>query len=335
MSFNMTELCQSFQQEQLLLQEQEQVTRDSSHYVSHSANKLGARLALTERYTHIHHPSIHQLKHFPEASAQAAADFVAAARQGTTDFRLTPPNFCLVKTVLKILEDIALISNHTFDTVASPTLAIKVKHVLDREFIRLSTSHLPPSATEFHHINTTHTDSGRARAAHSTNATHPDRDSNNGPQKRSNGDIITLHCIRNLCSRLTQPSLRSWQNQQKCKLVREQNMLAASLREGSKFRLPSPAALQTCVEDMSSIAKSHDLGDMTFEACKKGTVEDIQQKEECLRDLLQVRLLLRCQPFIVVCVGPARLGSFMQLAKFCKLHLELLPSQFHLEQVNK
>lgn len=289
----------SFQSPQ---QKQEHQSLLSSSSTNSAATKSGARLALTGRYRPcktLSHADVKRVEHAENAQSPTFAT-TAAVRQGPLNFKLTPPDTAQLKAAYMLLEDIVLSRGLTAAT--SPTLASALMKTLGSVPSRLS---------------------GRQANLPGAWMMAPDSDTRKG--------MLMLSILRSLCECLTQPPFSSWQAQQRCRSERASNMAKAALL--IKDRPDTTLDMwDAAVRDSSTLVESNILQTMLF-----GQTEKKCSSEEtaCTQTLLEIRMMLRCEPFIVICEGAAHMGAFMQLAKLCELHLQLLPSKAHVSHLHK
>lgn len=275
-------------------QEQQQLSVTLSR--TSRASTLAARLDLTRRYQPRVRTPI-ELTGTPERSheAQNPMHKVALAADGPAppDFKVDPPSSILLDITLALLEAPALQERSRETFLTSRTLA-SLTHDILRADVALTFEEADPEGPE---------PSCSDRQQHTT----------------------TLQLIRHLCGSLTHRTyvaLTAWLASH---AARERSMSNSRQRFTTHT---SNSACETAERDTQAIILSSDFPPLCFgtESSRGGNGLDLICAANCTAKLLRIRLLLRSQPFLVVCNGPAHMGAFLELAEKTELHLELLPT---------
>lgn len=263
--------------------------------------KLAARLALTGRYRS-HLPQSSDEKLSRERISDHEDDAECKARRGLPDFRLHPPEPSLLTCAIRLLENCSSlakackVSHHT-----------ALMHVLDQEE---STAGLE------------------------------------GLTRHQSRELHTrVRELRQLVQHLNLQSSMSCQLGMECAGARDRHMLEETR---VCYRLPSKQPreiIDQAIFDADAIVTSKDFlplyfGDGVGPRHSRGSQGWLEQQLQQLeqerdRDLLMLRMLLDSEPFIVRCTGADHMGAFLRLAKWKRLHLQLLPSRSHVDNVMK
>lgn len=256
------------------------------------ASTLAARLGLTGRYQ-VRKPTELILERLHEAQEPMHKCALAANGSAPPDFKAAPLSSILLDVTLGLLEALVLEerTSLTHQTLASLT------HKILHDYAALDCEKEDPEGTEV---------------------------------SCSDGQAFTtaLQLVKHLCGSLTHrtyTTLTAWLASH-----------AARERSMSNSRQPftthiSDNTFDTAVRDTRAIVLSSDFPVLCLgtERSRGDNLLDITSAAECTTKLLRIRLLLRSQPFLVVCEGPAHMGAFFELAEQTELHLELLPTSCH------
>lgn len=280
----------------LLRQDQGKAKPFSFNQISASP-RCEATLALTGRYTLCKPPSLQELS----AAEAEGKDWAASATfQGHPNYRRTPPDLSLITAALLLIEDVYFSTGYT--SASDPTLISTLMSVLETEKRKFS---------------------GDRGSSGSLDTCY------------SESSPVSSWQLQSLFQCLTQTSFQSWTSQDRCRSTRTHNMAQASLQAGHELVM-AVSTWNASEKDARALSCSHVFADMRFgEENLRGDIIAIQMQEECTRVLLTIRMVLRSEPFIVICQGAAHMASFMQLAKSCELHLELLPSEAHVRCITR
>lgn len=226
---------------------------------------------------------------------------VAAAASGETHrgFVVHPPSHELLNSTLTFLENLALSQRSTHSSQPLACLAHDV----------LNTSLTPDSMTE-------------------------------QPLLKELGyinlqiQLATLKITKGLCASLSQRTYAAVSKWEASHTARETSMSKTS--QG----LDADNIVSRCdiaMHSTEAILSSSDFQMMCFggERVEDSNVAALSCKLHCTELLLRIRLLLRSEPFLVVCNGPIHMGALFQLARQAKLHLELLPTLDHINSLCK
>lgn len=155
-------------------------------------------------------------------------------------------------------------------------------------------------------------------------------------KERALNQLLTAELFT-LLDRLTRQSFKSWQLEAAGKEARSRNMQKAAhatLKQASAWEAASAQAATDAIELVGSSDFPYLMLGHWDSQWEDGDEEGAQESAgSCMVMLLQLRLMLRSEPFYVICAGAAHMAAFFRLAKWSELYLELLPSSSHVKSV--
>lgn len=293
--------CNSTGPEQLLQQPR------GAHAVFGSEGlKLRARLALTRRYSVYKPPSSDELREFEIGSGKENGAAAAATKicTGQPDFRANPPSLALLEDTLRLLERIARELHPSVSTHTS--LASSVRLFLKTE----ENEHNDPSQV---------LESCQFRGSCAN-------------EKASEAQ-------RFLLTRLMQQSYRSVRDGDVCRKLRLLHMRISELEQQCRGEKTIPKMhLDAASDDAFDLIATNDFSLTCLVASSQSNGEMQERREQeghGTAALLHIRMMLRSEPFFVLCRGAAHMGAFLQLARRAELYLQLLPINGHRQDISR
>lgn len=297
----------------LLLIEQQQQQQALSVPESEANTPLASRLSLTGRYfpgkpfTKLQE----QCTRFQEGMRYFE---ISTASQEPPDFRVTPPSSALIEATLQLIGALDL-KQHNSDKLANSTQPIAADLIVANT--PLASLVLLALKQEIFCTDLQVPVWSRVRRAE---------------------NAWRLKQMQQLCARLTQGSFHSVLARQTACTAREQNMHILAQAHGGRDGLARRHAAWDAIErNTSDLLKSSNFAVMRF-GSETTISEDDQGMSDWEQDngtakLLQIRIMLRSEPFFVLCSGASHMGAFFQLAKLSELYLQLLPTASHKDRV--